>query len=170
MVRSGNLIEFSSPALSTRGRDSWQWSSQSLTDHSVRTPDTLGFSKESSAAELTDLRLGAGFNVSQAAVYGISSLMDTTFTRDKNENDSRLIYDCEAFIRERTSLPGNGYVMYDDNHYSSEGMKILYHSQDLNATFATFAKSMTNNIRQNSDDNLVMTGKVGTLHAKYQIR
>lgn len=60
---------------------------------------------------------------------------------------------------------------YADDHsiHTSTAMPYLYHSQDLNAMFATLAKSMTNSIRENSDDNLVMTGKAGTLHVVYQV-
>ena len=65
----------------------------------------------------------------------------------------------------------NAWAIFHENiSYSSAVMSILHHSQDLNVTFATLAKSMTNSIRENSDDNLVMTGKAGVLHVMYQVR
>ena len=57
----------------------------------------------------------------------------------------------------------------NDTMYTSNAMPFLYNSPDLNATFATLAKSITNSIRENSDDYLVKIGKVGTLHVMYQI-
>ena len=93
MVKNNNLIEVSSPALSTRSRDSWQLSLDSLeslddegrvqdkfVNSTMQPPDSLNFDQGSMVRFLTDLQLGAGFNVSQAAVYGISDLMNTTFT------------------------------------------------------------------------------------------
>ena len=45
--------------------------------------------------------------------------------------------------------------------YHSTAMQSLYHSQDLEQTFASLAKSMTNHIRQNSDNKTVVYGYEG---------
>lgn len=174
VVKDGNLIETSSPAPSRRSGNSWQWSAagNELTESHGNVPvlNTLSFGKKSSSVYLTDLQLGDGFNVSQTAVYGISSLMDTTFTSDQAWVPLRR--GCERDMAKRL-FPGNIINAYaisiEHPLYTTEAMKILHHSYDLNATFATFATSMTNSIRENSDDNLVMIGKAGTLHAVYQI-
>lgn len=52
--------------------------------------------------------------------------------------------------------------------YIFNAMPFLYNSPDLNATFATLAQSITNNIQENSDDYLVKTDKVSTLYVIYQ--
>lgn len=207
MVKDNNLIEVSSPAFSTRSRNSWQllftknWDLPVLDfeprvpdklapNSKIRLPDTLNFDQGSMVGHLTDLQLGAGFNVSQAAVYGISDLMNTTFT-DNVDPGVYGIYHMEDTTATRNQYANytlrhqygpacgdafwcynvvNAYVKgSDDIEYSPIVMQNLHHSQDLNVTFATLAKSMTNSIRENSDDNLVMTGKAGILHVMYQI-
>lgn len=199
MVKNNNLIEVSSPALSTRSRDSWQLSLDSfespgyegrvqdkLLNSTMRPPDSLNFDQGSMVGYLTDLQLGAGFNVSQAAVYGISDLMNTTFTGNVNAAVYGIIdpdntMEANYTLRHQYNPArgdafwcynvANAYVAEsDDIEYSPIAMQNLHYSQDLNVTFATLAKSMTNSIGENSDDNLVMTGQAGTLHVVYQIR
>ena len=197
-VKDGNLIELSSPAPSTRLHDSWQvtqdWmDSINMEKHTMHhddpilnflssvnflSSDTLDF-RISSIAPRTDLQLGDGFNVSQDAIYGISSLMDTMFTPSPGSDK---INKTEAEMNYCGNQPGNSSSVLvqginalcssrgDEMTYTSTAMPFLCQSKDLNETFATLAKSMTNSIRENSDDNLVMTGKTGTLHVMYQAR
>lgn len=56
--------------------------------------------------------------------------------------------------------------------YRPPAMETLYRSQDLEATFAKLAKSITNNIRQTSDndDHTVITGKGGKYVVLIRIR
>ena len=89
------------------------------------------------------MRLSEGFNLSQAAIYSISNLMNTTFTLPGKEG-------INAWV-----LPSDGIV------YEPTAMQRLYNSQDLEATFASLAKSMTNHIRRSSDDNTIVNGKEG---------
>lgn len=49
-------------------------------------------------------------------------------------------------------------------------MQMLYNSQDLEATFASLARSMTNNIRQNRDNNTVANGKEGKYVVLIRVR
>ena len=49
-------------------------------------------------------------------------------------------------------------------------MENLYNSQNLEITFATLAKSMTNNIRRNSDNHTVINGKEGRYVVLIRIR
>jgi hypothetical protein len=202
MVKDSNLIEVSSPALSTRLRNSWQLSFAGMgspgsrisdklaQDFKIRLPDTLNFDQGSMVGHLTDLQLGAGFNVSQAAVYGISDLMNTTFTGNVDAGVYGIIHMDNTTVTRNVKANytlrhqygpacGDAFWCYNvANAYVSEGIDIkysptamqnLHYSQDLNVTFATLAKSMTNSIRENSDDNLVMTGKAGTLQVVYQV-
>lgn len=191
-VKNGNLIELSSPAPSTRLHDSWQVTQEerdmekrgkNITHHDdpslkFQSSDTLDF-RISSINLRTDLQLGDGFNVSQEAIYGISSLMDTMFKPSPN---SDAINKTEAAMNGCTSQPGNSSSVlvqginalcssrWGEMTYTSTAMPFHCQSKDLNETFATLAKSMTNSIRENSDDNLVMIGKIGTLHVVYQAR
>ena len=193
MVKDGNLIEVVSPVTSMRSHNSWQWSFHPSEygdyDEENKGPDTLSFG-ETSGDNITDLQLDDRFNVSEAAVYGISNLMNTTFTRSADDED---IAGAEAKMNKWAMKDGNiaacdksysftssglleginaffGYGYDNFTIQTSTAMPFLYHSQDLNATFATLAKSMTNNIRENSDDNLVMIDKADTLHVIYQVQ
>lgn len=122
----------------------------------------------------TDLQLSGGFNVSIAPFFGISDIMNSTFS--DASNPSVWPNHCDKDTTNHTFLDdpsGHNFVLGrpgDETANSSTALEVLYHSQDLNATFATLAQSMTSCIRANSDDNLVMTGKTGTLHVMYQVR
>ena len=147
---------------------------------------TLSFGM-SSVDSVTDLQLGDHFNVSQEAVYGISNLMSITFTRSLDEvnmtgfrtewlsvlsaqADSDFCagisgnYDCV--------LPNAFWGTGSNSHtiHAFTAMPYLCYSEDLNATFAAIAKSMTNNIRENSDNNLVAIGNAAILHVMYQVQ
>lgn len=188
-VKDGKLSEIVSSAPSTRSQNSWQWSSdrRAILNNSNLVqqrenstgPDTLSYGMFS-IDNVTDLQLGDGFNVSQAAAYGISDFLNSTFTRSPDDDDitkaERRINLCENEYNDNNSvlfLQGINFLFEnDDDHifHTSTAMSYLYYSQDLNATFATLAKSMTNSIRENSDDNLIMSDKVGILHVVYQIQ
>lgn len=182
MVKDGNLIEVESPAPSMKSNNSWHLFGypSSGVESQVKNTETLSFGI-SSVYHLTDLQLDDRFNVSQPAVYGISSFMNTTFTQANYQN---IIKDERPFLAFHCSTDGysdysnsvldkgiNAYFGHgnDSTINTSTGMPFLYNSQDLNATFATLAKSMTNSIRENSDGNLVMIGKTGILHVVYRI-
>ena len=113
--------------------------------------------------------------MSQAAVYGINSAVNSTFTCEgiheklfqwgHCDKDGRFII---LFITPDSAFAFDSSDDTDLDNFTA--LSILYHSQDLNTTFATLANSMTNSIRQDSDNNLVVTDKVGTLHANIQVR
>lgn len=150
MIKNGSLIETFDPAPSTISPDSWQMIREGATEEGLKNRPTEGLAAPESVRVLrTDLQLGAGFNLTQGVVASISSLLRSVF------------------------LSGNRtpalVVKYDDPFYLPEVMQTLYQSQDLNATFATLAKSMTNCMRQDSDGNLVANGKLGTFHSLIQV-
>lgn len=179
VVKDGNLIERSSPVPSTKSRNSWQLSTDNDPSKISRgtngVTDTLSYG-EKSAFRLTDLQLGNGFNVSQNAVYGINNFMNTTFTRSSDPNNDMnavewTLSDCTFDFGNTAVNAAVGQDSFLENYtiYTSQAMPFLFNSPDLNATFATLAKSIMNSIRENSDDYLVRTGKVGILHVMYQI-
>ena len=151
----------------------------------MRFSDNLNFDQNFIIEFLTDLQFDANFNVSQIVVYDISDLMNITFTNNMNVDvydiDSNYIMKINYTFRHQYNFAcGNAFWCYnvvnvyvtesDEIEYIFITMQNLHYSQNLNVTFATFAKSMTNSIRKNSDDNFVMTDQTDTLHVMYQIR
>ncbi|KAL8777722.1 MAG: hypothetical protein Q9213_007737 [Squamulea squamosa] len=164
-VENGNLIETSIPALLTRSPDSWQTKTEQP-QHTVaqkyrRPPqDTLSYYTDSASLVRTDLQLGEAFNVSQSAVYGINQAMTETFSaRPDTNSTSRPPRFINAYILSREAIT-----------YHPTVMQILRDSPDVNATFAALAKSMSNSIRANSDDNLVKTGEAGFYYVLIDVR
>ena len=144
-VKGGNLTETVEPAASERDSGSWQplRGSQGWIGGNATPPDTINYGVDSASVGRTDLRLGEGFNLSQAAVYSISDLMNSTFATHLYQGI-------------------NAYVLRSaDTEYIPTAMQSLYNSRNLEGTFATLAQSMTNNIRQNDDNNTVASGKLG---------
>lgn len=147
-IKNGNLTEIVLPSASKRNMDSWQPTGQLLSENFVTPPsNSINYDGITSSVQRSDLQLNQGFNISQAAVYGISKLLNDTFTVPSG---GRKI---------------NAYALWGQGHkntYIPTAMQSLYSSPDLEATFATLAKSMTNNMRQNDDNGSVITGKAGT--------
>ena len=143
-VKGGNITEIIQPDSSKRNHDSWQPLLESNGEKIITPPpNTINYDGVTSSVKRTDLQLGDSFNVSQAAIYSISKLMSETFALNVQ---SRI----------------NAYVLSQDGTtYSPTVMQSLYNSQSLEATFASLAKSMTNNIRRNDDGSNVATGKAG---------
>lgn len=102
-------------------------------------------------ARRTDLRLGEGFNISQAAAYSIANSLREIFASGGDDRGAAI----NAFVSRSDESSD------DSLYYQPSAMQGLYNSQDLEATFATLAESMTNNIRQNSDNETVINGKEG---------
>lgn len=151
MIRNGNLTETFDPAPSTISPDSWQMIPEGAAEEGLENRPSEGLgAKEATYVPRTDLQLGAGFNLSQGVVVSISNFIHT------------------ALIGGSTAV--NAFVAkYGDPWYQPQAMQTLYKSQDLNATFATLAKSMTNCIRQDSDGSLVANSKLGTSHSLIQV-
>jgi hypothetical protein len=149
-VKDGNLAETIEPAASKREPDSWR-----PLESYPSLPNTINYNTSSASVRRTDLQLGEGFNLSQAAIYSISDLMYDTFT-----------------IKEGRGREGINANVLDSQGtlYSPTAMQSLYHSQDLEATFASLAKSMTNEIRKNSDNNTVANGREGRYIVVIRIR
>ena len=166
MVTNGLLTETIQPAPSKKQPDSWQpisnkndslyifSPSQTLIGHITTTP----YGENASLVRRTDLQLNEGFNVSQAAHYSIVNLLSDTFVHFTGTDW------LTASVQRSNSSSG------DANLYVPPAMQNLYNSPDLNATFATLAKSMTNNIRQNSDNHTVINGKAGEYVGLIRVR
>lgn len=112
--------------------------------------------------ERTDLQLGDGFNVSQAAILTIATLLSETLATPGIKSDfwdSNLIKFNAAMAKPRDHF-GN-CTSDGPSLYFPSAMENLYYSQNLEATFSSLAKSLTNHIRQNSDNHTVIRGKEG---------
>lgn len=154
VVKDGNLIETIESAPSKREPDSWQPFLGSMDSGLFPSqPNTLNYDRISSWARRTDLKLGEGFNLSQAAIDSITDLMYAYFTSPVRQDG---INACVLAFNSAT--------------YKPTAMQMLYNSQNLEATFASLAKSMTNNIRQNSDNNTVANGKEGKYMVLIRVR
>lgn len=163
-VEKGELIEMTSSAPSRRSPESWQLLAeqpQYTVPQKYRRPppDTLNYYTDSASLLRTDLQLGANFNLSQSAVYSINKAMNETFSTKLDTNSSQLPNFINAYVLSR------GLVTYHPTV-----MQILHNSSDLDATFAALAKSMTNSIRANGDDNLVAIGEAGTDNTLIEVR
>lgn len=131
----------------------------------------------------TDLQIGEGFNVSQAASLSLVGLLRETTTYPTNQSDlanmTLPIAPGHNFTPESLNNLGrfNAFVGRatdgkGPDSYNPPAMESLYHSQDLEATFAKLAKSITINIRQasDSDNRTVITGKEGKSVVLIRIR
>lgn len=145
-VENGILTEIIQSAFSKKRIDSWQRFLKDKQDHGVIVGRN-GSDRENSALfsyRRTDLQLGEGFNVSQGAHYSILRLLMNTFTKPNIEY---------------TGFADSDYVLVGPGLSSPPAMQSLYNSQDLAATFATLAKSITNNFRQNGDNHTFISSK-----------
>lgn len=122
---------------------------------------TYNLSEPALTVRRTDLQLGDGFNLSQDAFYSIANIMRDTFS-------------VPLVAVSPYSTIGNAFVTRSQgdglNNFNPPVMKILYNSQDLAATFAALAKSITNNIRRNGDNHTVFNGQEEKYVTLIQIR
>lgn len=171
-VKNGNIIEIIQPAPSKKEINSWRPFRKNEHDSGVMiTPQQSGDvlwqkyndSRLRFTPRRTDLQLEAGFNLSQGAVLSIGFLMRSTFARPRDPwVDSTILVNAYAVKPFRPSV---GPVNYDP-----PAMQSLYESQNLTTTFAKLAQSMTNHIRQNSDNHTVIYGKEGKNVILFRIR
>lgn len=167
VVVNGSLVETSAPASSTRSPKSWQVLPLSEQPHFTvqqkiknPPPDTLNYYEDSSSLLRTDLQLGAGFNLTQTAIYGIGKAMNETFLVIPAVNDTS---GRTRFINSYVLARGGAVT------YQPTVMQTLYSSPNLDATFAALAKSMTNAIRGNGDGSPAATGRAGTYHVLFEV-
>lgn len=142
-VQNGNFTEIVRPDPSKRNLDSWQPIRGSYNETASPPPNTINYDGLTSSVRRTDLQLDEGFNISQAAVYSISKLMNDTFAVSGTQG-------INAYL-----------VATENNTYYPTAIQSLYNSYDLEATFASLARSMTNYIRQNDDYGSRKDGKEG---------
>lgn len=155
-VKDGNLTVTIESAPSKRKPGSWRPFNEPMNWRPEVDPPPIIYNRTSRHISRMDLQLGEGFNLSQAAIYSISDFMYATFaTRIRKKG-------INAWAQHLVNP--NIYT------YKPAAMQMLYNSQDLEATFASLAKSMTNNIRRNSDNNTVAYGKEGKYMVLIRIR
>ncbi|KAF7866825.1 hypothetical protein EAF04_005667 [Stromatinia cepivora] len=151
-IVSGTLSEEVSEVTSAmRDPDSWQVTSSNWADVlNSSIISSLEFNNKLSAAPRSDLSLGGKYNVSQAAVNSINSYVSDLFSTSIN-----ITHNVTATQQARL----NGYIMSDGNlQYKPSSMQAFNTSNDLPATFASLAKSMSNSIRANDDGQKVQAG------------
>lgn len=181
-VKDGILTEIIEPAPSARDPDSWRpfvyngdiredinsdglSKSINVYDTSiVIRPDEGEGHSSPILLKRTVLQLGEGFNLSQAAIYSISKLMNNTFV------DLKAMADGYGNAVVSHGPPGGGDSEHGGRTYHPTVMQSLYHSQDLEKIFASLARSMTNHIRQNDVNNSVVYGREGKVVALFRIQ
>ena len=170
-VKNGNVTEIIQPAPSKKEIDSWRPFRKGELDTGVvivseRTSNSFIRNAQDSQTwsmpRRTDLQLGAGFNISQGAFVSIYNLLHNTFVDPRKPHSPKIVMN--AFVS-RPRRPTSGPILYNP-----PAMQSLYHSADLAATFATLANSMTNNIRQNSDNHSVLIGQEGKYVVLIRVR
>ncbi|KAF7882674.1 uncharacterized protein EAF02_006037 [Botrytis sinoallii] len=162
-ISSGTLSEDISEVTSAkRDPDSWQiTSSKWAAVLNSSTVSSLNFDGKLSAAPRSDLSLGGKYNVSQAAVNSVSSYFSDFFSTNLNITHN---------VTETQQARLNGYIMSDGNlQYKPSSMQAFNMSNDLPATFASLAKSMSNSIRANDDGAKVQAGTVYETVTFYKI-
>lgn len=155
-IKNGNLTEIVRPGPSKRNVDSWRPTGNFYRNEIATPPPNMinYYGNNSSSVERTDLQLDEGFNISQAAIYSISKLISDTFVGNSHR----------GAINAYVTTTGKNLV------YTPTAMQSLYKSADLEVTFASLAKSMTNNLRQNDDNGSVITGQEGTYLLLIRVR
>ena len=170
-VENGILTEIIQPAPSKKEIDSWRPIKKKgqqdngvvilspMTLHSL--VGTYNLPEPALTVRRTDLQLGEGFNLSQGAFYSIANIMHDTFS-------------IPLVPRTPHGTIGTAFVSKSQgdgpNNFNPPVMQILYNSQDLAATFAALAKSITNNIRRNGNNHTVFDGKEGKYVTLIRIR
>ncbi|KAK6600855.1 hypothetical protein H4I95_07837 [Botrytis cinerea] len=146
-----------------RDPDSWQVTSSKWADVlNSSTVSSLNFDDKLSAAPRSDLSLGGNYNISEEAVNSISSYFSDFFSTDLNITHN---------VTETQQARLNGYIMSDNNlQYKPSSMQAFNTSNDLPATFASLAKSMSNSIRANDDGAKVQAGTVYETVTFYKIK
>ncbi|UJO24659.1 uncharacterized protein CLAFUR5_13630 [Fulvia fulva] len=145
----------------TRSQDSYSWqpSQSSIDQYQAELNDadieSLAFDDSLSAVERTDLQLGDVFNISQAAVNGLSSFFQSTFAAKNISNVNNT----------------NGFYMRSsaNTQYQPAAIQPLVLSVNLDATFTALAESMSNPIRTADDNAITDFGMMGTSVTRYRV-
>lgn len=160
-IHNSTVIQSSTVINAARDPTSWQPSVASIEEHYAKLNGSfnhsIAFNNPYSAIDRSDLRLKGGYNISQAAVDGISSFFEDTFTNaaisDPNVNGFYANF-------------GSGA---DGIEYVPSSINTFFQATDLNSKFETLAESMTNSIRANGDGQTSLPGEYGTNVTKFSI-
>ena len=174
-VINATLHETEAVALNaTRNSDSWQPAQTRYTgvEASGKLTSSLLFNNETSMTQRTDLSFGDGYNLSQRAVDGVSSYMQAQFkiTEDFNNSADTEGMKSPAGVIAPADLTLNGYYISNGAiQYSPPVMQTFYESSNLTDTFRTLAKSMSNTIRADADNQLHAIGISKIMNTYYRI-
>lgn len=156
---TSNDLNSTSTVVTSASRDpeSWQPVASSVEQYQANLTasdvDSLAFDASLSAVERTDLRLGQGYNISQAAVNGLSSFFTETFAASVSNMNIT-----------------NGFYMASsaNTQYKPPAIQPLVTSSNLTDPFAAVAESMSNAIRASDTENTEI-GLMGTPITRYVV-
>ena len=158
MVINATLQETVSPTKAKRNPDSWQppkpKNGTGLTEAQTL---SIEFHRDRSSVNRTDLMLGNGFNLTQAAVDGISSYFQNFLATPNASMDFQSV---------------NGYIISENYQleYTPSAAQVLYVSKNLTNTFKALAASMSNALRSGDDEARLVSGRTGTILNFYHIQ
>ena len=175
IVQNGVLQE-AETYVSTISRDSNSWQLIISNGHNysgiilnANEVQSLEFNNITSADPRTDLMFGNGFNVSQAAIDSISNYFQNQFSNIPNLNYT---YSMDGEQRPEDTSPTpvtlNGF--YSNPLYSPSVMQVLFDSFNINETFRSLARSMSNALRAGADNSTVQSGGKGVMKTHYRIQ
>lgn len=165
-ITNNKVLETSTEVSSIRRAfDSWQYSERVRQGLNASMLESLVFPSSRRANNRTDLRLGDMYNVSQSAILSFSAFINSTFTRSETEPYN-------ASDPDNSRAIGGFYISRGDSAAAQRepsAMQALYDSDDLNATYAALAASMSNAIRTHNSGSSAAVGKLGQLTTVYRI-
>lgn len=158
-VRGSKLIqEAVINKIAVRNPDSWAVISDSINPNqtvnlTASRRASLAYHPRFSWLQRTDLRIGRGYNVTQAAVNGISSFMQSTFSACTQ------LSNCNGSIEAVSDnwAPLNGFYMTSGEgvEFSPSVAQAMWETANISDTFTSIAASMSNAIRTDGGQNAV---------------
>jgi hypothetical protein len=156
-----------------RAPDSWQPEDDLAEPLRDEILSSIGYDAYWSAFRRTDLSLtsptnNTRYNISQAAVNGIGSYLNRTF--------SGTIEDFDVSNDNKTKWELNGYYLNTGNiQFAPSTLQVLFSAKNLSDTFTGLATSMSNALRSGSDASFngadrELVGEAGTLTTFYEIQ
>jgi hypothetical protein len=179
-VQNGILHEIETDVSNaTRNPNSWQpilydglpYDGIILNDSTLQ---SLEFNKVISADQRTDLMFGEEFNVSQAAVDSISNYFQNQFSNSPDLNYTNDDYEPEDTNPNPVTVNGfytttSSNVNDNASYFSPSVIEVLFESSNINDTFRSLARSMSNAIRAGADNGAFHTGEKGVMTTYYRI-
>ncbi|KAF5967842.1 hypothetical protein FCOIX_11682 [Fusarium coicis] len=175
---NNSQISFTSKKREDVERDPESWASldsllQASDGVSDKVLESLAYHPHDSFISRTDLRLGSAdgttaWNVSDAAVYGISYYMQTFFASCLNrENCTQAVEDWVIPNGFYLSASSSGGRQRED--YRPSTAKVLWESDDIEPIFKNVAASMSNALRRGADGEVEGKGTVLSSTTVYKV-